>query len=1014
MISRRFVSILSLVFSFAINAWAAPPANDNRANATQLNGTEATSQVSNVEATAESGDYGKNTLWWKWTAPSHGTVYLDTINSTSSYIQLSIYLIEANGTNRGLIYLSGSGSSLKPACNLPVSEGTRFLICVGIDRSSPASYTGNVRLALNLNTSNSIASTPFAHAATLNHDQFANRISLTGNTVSGIAYTNQATREAAEPATSGHNTTWWTYRPTSKGVLTITSTGTDADFYDKTIAVYLGNQVGSLRLVTYGNSYNGVVTLNLPVTPETDYQISLGGDGSNDYGAGVVNLSLNTEALGDLQYPHPATMANDNFNGRLLITQKTAGAMFYNATGSLEAGEPSSTGNRSFWWTYRPQANGRLSITTEGSSFYHPRVTVYQGSTLSNLKAVIGQEKYNSAVSFDFPVTANTDYIVCYGAYNVNSYGLGLLSFSLDTEGSISQLNLPLPATTQNDNFSNRITVPGNNTSVIGYNAGAVREALEPATTRERTLWWSWTAPKTGTTVLDFTGTSATTSLFVSVWQGTELSGLTEVSLNTLGSFQAGFQATGGQTYHIATGSTSASYGGPIVMTVKGAGGGGGNTDPKPIVDPVTIPDWYVGQPATDIQFTAAHATKYQATGLPPGVKLNTKTGVLTGRPSKARIVKGEVIPYKVTITASNAAGKSEPYTFEWLVEPLANSVTGSFYGTVQRNVQINGRTGLAHGLGGLIQTKVTTSGSATGSIKMAGLTVPFKGAMTPQSDGSLQLTVELKKPRTLTLSLIINNNGVLSGSIQNGEVSAELEGWKMEANTDRVGNYIVALNPGNAATGRPNGTSFTSIKISSKGLATLKGKLADGTPLIASTGLAVNGKFSWHQILYKNTGSVQGSLTLSAANITGSADWNKAEQTKPTPNYQDGFSLHPLAVSGGLYPKPEKGRPVLNLPSSLMLVISHESLEFPITLTEKNTLAVSPDSVGLKIALTASTGLINGTYTVPGLEGGKARKMTISGALVPGQEGKGYFLLPESSEKGAPLLSGKFVLEGN
>lgn len=997
-----------------MTALAAPPANDNRANATQLNGTETSNQVSNVEATAESGDYGKNTVWWKWTAPSHGTVSLDTINSTSTYIQLSIYLIEANGTNRGLIYLSGSGSSLKPACNFPISEGTRFLICIGIDRSSPASYTGNVRLTLNLNTSNSIASTPFAHAATLNHDQFANRISLTGNTVSGIAYTNQATREAGEPATSGHNTTWWTYRPTSKGVLTITSTGTDVDFYDKTIAVYLGNQVGSLRLVTYGNSYNGVVTLNLPVTPETDYQISLGGDGSNDYGAGVVNLSLNTEALGDLQYPHPATMANDNFNGRLLITQKTAGAMFYNATGSIEAGEPSSTGNRSFWWTYRPQANGRLSITTEGSSFYHPRVTVYQGSTLSNLKAVIGQEKYNSAVSFDFPVTANTDYIVCYGAYNVNSYGLGLLSFSLDTEGSISQLNLPLPATTQNDNFSNRITVPGNNNSVIGYNAGAGREALEPTAAGERTLWWSWTAPKTGATVLDFTGTSMTTSVYISVWQGAELSGLNEVSLNNLGNFQIGFQATGGQTYHIATGSTSANYGGPIVMTVKGAGGGGGNTDPKPVIEPVTVPDWYVGQPTTDMQFTAAHATKYQATGLPAGIKLNTKTGELTGRPTKARIVKGEVVPYKVTITASNASGKSEPYTFEWLVEPLPTSVTGSFYGTVQRNVQVNGRTGLTQGLGGSIQAKVSTSGSASGSIKMAGLTLPFKGAMTPQSDGSLQLTVEFKKPRTLTLFLAINNSGVLSGSLQNSESSAQLEGWRTEPNADRTGNYIVALDPGNAVEGRPNGTGFTSIKISSKGLAILKGKLADGTVLTASTGLAVNGKFSWHQILYKNTGSVQGVLTLSSASITGAADWNKAEQAKLTPSYQDGFSLHNLAVSGGLYPKPEKGRPVLNLPSSLTLTIHHDSLSFPITLTDKNTLAVSPDSVGLKITLAAPTGLINGTYILPGVDGGKPLKMTISGSLVPGQGGRGYFLLPESSDKGAAILSGKFVLGGN
>lgn len=1001
---------------------AAAPANDNQANAATLSGISASASVNNSEATAQSGDYGKNTVWWKWTAPNHGTVSLDTINSSSTYIQLAVYLIEGDGTNRGLIYLSGSSSSLKPKCSLPVSSGTRLLFSVGIDRSSPASYTGTVRMALNLNTGDSIASTPFAHGATLNNNQFANRISLAGNTVSGISYTNQATTEAGEPSASGYKTAWWTYRPASKGVLTITTTGTN--FNSKRLAVYLGSQVGSLRLITSGLSHYSTVSLSLPVTPNTDYQISIGGDTSSDYGGGIVNVSLNTEALGDLNYPHPATMANDNFSGRLLITEKTAGAMLYNATGSVEAGEPGSTGYRTFWWTYRPQANGRLSITTEGSSFYHPRVTVYQGTSLSNLRGVIAQEKYNSAVSFDFPVTANTDYIVCYGVYNSSSAGLGLLGFALDTEGDISQLSLPLAASTQNDHFSNRITIPGNNVSVIGYNAAASREALEPAAARERTLWWSWTASRTGTVILDFTGTSTQTSVNISVWQGNELSSLAQTDLVSHGGWQVGFQATAGQTYHFATGSTSANYGGPVVMTVKGPGGSTPTPDPtdKPVIQPVSVPDWYVGQTVTDFRITVTHgATKFKVTGLPPGVKFDAKTGQFTGRPTKARIVKKEVVPYMVTITATNAAGTGEPYTFEWMVEPLSESVLGVFYGIVERDENLNGRMDLEQGLGGFVQAKVTGSGAVSGSLKMAGINMPFRGGMEPQPDGSLVLTTELKRKKPLDpldLSLVIATDGTLSGYVTDGAASAELDGWKMHANPDRAGSYNVAVDSGRTYLTRPNGSGFAVLKVSAKGTVTMKGKLADGTALTASSALAANGKFPWHQMLYQNTGSVQGVLTFGGDFITGSADWNKGAQVKKSSNYQDGFTLHTLAVAGGRYVKPVKGEAVLDLPSSLLIKLVDGGLEdpylwLPVTLTDKNTLVAAAESAGLKVKLAATTGLFTGTFMVADLEGGKPRKMVIAGALIPGEAaGMGYFLLPSSSDKGASLLSGQVVLE--
>lgn len=442
----------------------------------------------------------------------------------------------------------------------------------------------------------------------------------------------------------------------------------------------------------------------------------------------------------------------------------------------------------------------------------------------------------------------------------------------------------------------------------------------------------------------------------------------------------------------------------------------------KPVINPVTMPVWQVGQPAPDFTITVTNgATKIKVTGLPPGVKFDPKTGQFTGRPTKAKMVKKVVVPYTVTITATNDAGTSEPYTFEWLVEPLSESVLGSFYGTVDRDENLNGRTNLDQGFGGFVQAKVASSGAVSGSIRMAGINLPFRGGMEPQSDGSLEFSTQLKRKKPLDpldLSLVIANDGTLSGFVTDGASTAELDGWKMHANPERAGIYNVALEPGGSSHLRPSGSGFGVLKVSAKGTATIKGKLADGTAMTGSSAVAANGKFPWHQMLYKNTGSVQGVLTFGANSITGNADWNKAAQAKTSPNYMDGFTLHGLAVSGGRYVKPGKGEAALGLPSALLVRLADGGLEdpylwLPVTLTDKNTLVAAAESAGLKIKLAYATGLITGTFMVADLEGGKPRKMVIAGALIPGEAaGMGHFLLPSSSAKGAPVLSGQVVLD--
>ncbi|MES2737956.1 MAG: immunoglobulin domain-containing protein [Verrucomicrobiota bacterium] len=553
------------------SAHAAPPANDNRANATVITGTTAAVTGDNTDATREADETSYQTIWWKWTAPAHGRVTFASANSVANKLRMHVYLQGQNGAADG--YIDNSTATF-PTLSFPVAQGTSFLIRMGSEdqKGSYGQVVGTVNLSVNLNTSDPVASLPISNASTMSNDSFAQRITLTGNTASAVGYNYSASIEAGEPSPSGQGTFWWQYRPATNGRLTFTST--NSDNFHKRVAVYIGSSLSGLRLVEYASQ--SLVNFSIPVTAGTDYQISLGSADSttsyNGSGSFVLGLSLNAESdISSLNIPVPATMINDSFAQRIALVGDTVSAVAYNASGTSEAGDPATSGYGTFWWTYRPSANGRLTITNQGSDGFKHRLGIYLGTALSNLRLV----NYASGYPFSdsIPVTAGVDYVISTGSYETigsyNTVGSIVLSLSLDKNSDISLLNLPGPATASNDNFNNRVILPGNRVSALGYNPEATREALEPAGTGQRTLWWSWVAGATGKVTLDFTGSSASvlSNGVVGIWQGTAYPLVDVPAIPG----ELAFNAIAGQTYQISVGSKSTNSSGAILMTIYGA-----------------------------------------------------------------------------------------------------------------------------------------------------------------------------------------------------------------------------------------------------------------------------------------------------------------------------------------------------------------------------------------------------------------------------------------------------------
>ncbi len=147
---------------------------------------------------------------------------------------------------------------------------------------------------------------------------------------------------------------------------------------------------------------------------------------------------------------------------------------------------------------------------------------------------------------------------------------------------SVSLTVNPLPAP-PNDNLANAINLTGENGTITGSNVNATRETNEPiifsTAPGGASVWWSWTAPITGSAIFDTFGSSFDTLLGVYIGNNYPLFFVGDNDNFGGTTSYVNFQASIGTTYKIA---------------VDGFGGSTGNIILNHAVTPNTslVPDW--------------------------------------------------------------------------------------------------------------------------------------------------------------------------------------------------------------------------------------------------------------------------------------------------------------------------------------------------------------------------------------------------------------------------------------
>ena len=287
-------------------------------------------------------------------------------------------------------------------------------------------------------------------------------------------------------------------------------------------------------------------------------------------------FSTNVLAGGDVQLGLQFSPAppNDDFAQRVRIKGSRLNFVTSNAGATKELGEPNHLGNpggSSVWFSWTAPAAGRVTLSTNEVPVYAPPsssgggtgvITIMSGPpTCGNetdqnpppifypvLAAYTGMAVDSLTAANNLPAALNAyPNMVEFDAVKGRTYQIAF-DGNLGTTGDIPfYLALTKPAA--NDNFGHRILLHGIYAVATSYNAGATHQAGEPvfSDSTGKTVWWSWTAPVSGTVSIDLS--SSDYSFPVAIFTGATLGKLQMIAENSGG---VSFGAVTGRTYQIA------------------------------------------------------------------------------------------------------------------------------------------------------------------------------------------------------------------------------------------------------------------------------------------------------------------------------------------------------------------------------------------------------------------------------------------------------------------------------
>ena len=660
----------NLSLSLAFTAGASAPANDNFANATTITGSVASANGSNVATSRETGEpahagyTASRSVWFRWTAPSNGLVFISTIGSSFDTV-LAVYTGSTLASLQPVSSDDDSGGNSTSLVGFNATSGTIYSFAVDGYSGAAGNYAVNLILS----------------AGAPANDSFASPVTLTSG-VRATALNTLATAQAGEPAhftgTAASKSLWWRWTATSTGFVSVTTAGST---FDTVLAIYTGAALNALTTVAQNDEASGddsTSTVFFRAIAGRTYLIAVDGY----FGAfGTIALTLTPSANPSTVYatdferftPGTGQLVNQDqwsvfsnapsgTNAQGILAQGIAGQGRAGYIGYFDPGFFSATSTNLFAYrslNFDPVAEGapivqmRADILIVGST--NGRTDVFHFLLYSRNGSPLGGFTFDTATrrvfTNDGSVGNPSSFI-----FSFNTRYTVLSTFNFSTRRWTASINAT-PLVTESPFGVGAITIdvgdfdfvwhlsdaqhrPGDNFMVFD-NLAITADPIPPAVPTIQlptALSGSLTVPliynvtATNGPILSYSASGLPPGLSFNF-----ITGLVSGTPTQAGTFTVVFSATNSRGQSSATSATCTILAGP------------------PTITSTTSVTATLDRPFS-LQITATNSPRrFDLRGnsaLPSGLTLNTSTGVISGTPRA-------IGRYQLTLSAENDAGAS-------------------------------------------------------------------------------------------------------------------------------------------------------------------------------------------------------------------------------------------------------------------------------------------------------------------------------------------------------------------
>jgi hypothetical protein len=370
-----------------------------------------------------------------------------------------------------------------------------------------------------------------------------------------------------------------------------------------------GNAFFVTHCVSYGSFAGNTEGQGLPTAalPISGFQaLRSSGSGTQGFGFGVTNSTFS------LQAANPTNSSGDTVPGPPSVTS------FNPTTGSAGA-----------------------SVNISGSNFNGATAVTFNGTAVTSFTV-----NSNTLITSTVPTGATT----------------GPIAVTTPLGTGISSTNFTVVVAPPNDNFANRLPLNGLSVPATGTNVNATTEAGEPNHdffTPSKTVWWTWTAPGSGSVTIDTLTSSFDTVL--AVYTGSAVNALTRIASNDQfgGTSQSSvtFSAAGGTVFQIVVGGFFGSQGNIALHLLL--------TLAPPTVSGFNPASGFVGTGVTIDGTNFTGATAVRSNGISASFTVNSNTSITATVPNGATTGPISVqTPIGTATSASNFTVSQAARTF--------------------------------------------------------------------------------------------------------------------------------------------------------------------------------------------------------------------------------------------------------------------------------------------------------------------------------------------------------------